>query len=61
MKKQTINRRKLIADIIEWMYINDGNFNSKSEWRASFIMHLKGMLYSSPTKVKPEENIDYPF
>jgi len=35
-----------IAKIIEWLYLNDGNYPDRIEWRKSFVK----MLYLMMTK-----------
>ncbi len=30
--------------IIQWLYLNDGKYNSKAEWREAFLSFLREVL-----------------
>jgi len=37
-------RLGMYTDIIEWLYVHDGQYDSKQEWRESFSEFLKETL-----------------
>jgi len=37
-------KNETFAKIVEWVYVNDGMFKSKNEWRAEFIKMLRTVL-----------------
>lgn len=37
-------RLEMYADIIEWLYVNDGAYDSKQDWRESFSEFLRRTL-----------------
>lgn len=45
--KKDLERERIIRSVVEWMYLNDGMFPNKNEWRLSFMMYLKGIIYSN--------------
>jgi len=44
------------AQIIEWLYVNDGGFSSKNEWRKKLISYLDYLIDPSNTSntIDPE-------
>lgn len=46
-----------INEVVEWMYVNDGKFSDKSEWRRAFIaMLLEKFKASCPIITKNYKN-----
>lgn len=43
-EKKPVETSKAYEKIINWMYENDGAFDSKNEWRKQFSIFLKGVL-----------------
>jgi hypothetical protein len=37
-------KNETFARIVEWVYVNDGMFKSKNEWRVEFIKMLRTLL-----------------
>ena len=37
-------RRNVLIAILEWLYTNDGAYDSAAEWRIAFIEFLKELL-----------------
>ena len=44
MKQNTCDCDDRFHEIVEWMYVNDGAFSSKNEWRSEFIRMLASVL-----------------
>ena len=45
---RVVEAMRKYKSVIEWLYINDGVFKNKIEWRRSFTQHLLGILLSEP-------------
>jgi len=39
------NKKHIVkAEMLEWMFINDGNFKNVNEWREAFVSKLDELL-----------------
>lgn len=34
----------MYEQIVEWLYLNDGNFGSKIAWRKAFLLEVKRLI-----------------
>lgn len=39
-----LSNEQICSILIEWMYLQDGAFDSKNEWRQAFVKKLKNVL-----------------
>ncbi len=39
-----MKNNEIIAEIVKWLYINDGGYKNKLEWRKAFIKKLEELL-----------------
>ena len=43
--------KKTLAEILKWLYLNDGGYNNKIEWRKEFIKTLEDELFHLENKL----------
>lgn len=55
MKQNTCDCDDRFHEIVEWMYVNDGAFSSKNEWRSEFIRMLASVLDVEGYEVEDNE------
>lgn len=42
--KDATKNKEIYASLVEWLYLNDGEFKDKYEWREALISKLKQLL-----------------
>lgn len=47
------------ADMMEWLYLTDGTFKSKTEWREEFVIALRDALEMPSRETEEEEPRTY--